>query len=47
MKEALLLFCLFSFTISNGQIEVLKANDFLPNTTPCKASKDLVVRSGL
>lgn len=37
MKQALLLFCLFSFTISNGQIEVLKANDFLPNTTPCKA----------
>ena len=37
MKQALLILFLFSFTISNGQIEVLKANDFLPNTTPCKA----------
>lgn len=37
MKQALLLFCLFYFTISNGQIEVLKANDFLTNYTPCKA----------
>ena len=37
MKQALLIFCIFSFTFSNGQISRIKANDFLVNTTPCEA----------
>ena len=36
MRNFLLIFCLFSFTISNGQISQIKANDFLPGTA-CKA----------
>ena len=37
MKQALLIFCIFSFTFSNGQISRIKANDFPVNTTPCNA----------
>ena len=37
MKQIILLFCMFSFTFSNGQISRIKANDFLVNTTPCEA----------
>ena len=37
MKKVFLLFCMFSFTFSNGQISRIKANDFPVNTTPCEA----------
>ena len=32
MRKFLLILCLFSFMVSNGQITQLKANDFLPGT---------------
>ena len=36
MRNFLLVLCLFSFMVSNGQITQIKANDFLPGTA-CKA----------
>ena len=36
MRKFLLILCLFSFMVSNGQITQIKANDFLPETA-CKA----------
>ena len=36
MRNFLLLLCLFSFIVTNGQITQIKANDFLPGTA-CKA----------
>ena len=36
MRNFLLVLCLFSFIVTNGQITEIKANDFLPGTA-CKA----------
>ena len=36
MRNFLLVLCLFSFIVTNGQISEIKANDFLPGTA-CKA----------
>ena len=37
MRNFLLVLCLFSFIVSNGQITQLKANDYLVGTTTCAA----------